>query len=101
MAALLAQSFTTCHTTRYVTPVPQVLPARQTHRNTRPSLTPADTSQVSMALLTQSGTGTVRNMAPLANQVNDRLPLSVSGSGTCQSAFAWSAVSQLPRRTPR
>jgi len=36
MAALLAQSFTTCHTTRSVTPSPQVLPARQTHRNTRP-----------------------------------------------------------------
>jgi len=28
-------------------------------------------------------------------------PLSVSGSGTCQSAFARSVVSQLPRRTPR
>lgn len=56
----LAQSFTTCHTTRSVTPFPHVFPARQTHRKTRPSLPPADTSQESIALLTQSGTGTVR-----------------------------------------
>jgi len=65
MAALLAQSFTTCHTARSVTPSPHVLPARQTHRKTRPSFTPADTSQESMALLTQSGTGTVRMCRPL------------------------------------
>ena len=65
MAALLAQSFTTCHTARSVTPSPQVLPARQTHRSTRPSLNPADASHESMALLTQSGTGTVRTCRAL------------------------------------
>lgn len=37
-----------------------VLPARQTQRNTRPSVTPPDASQESIAFLTQSGTGTVR-----------------------------------------
>ena len=60
MAACLAQSLTTCQTTRSVTPFPHVLPARQTHRERRPSLTPADVSQESIAILTQSGTGTVR-----------------------------------------
>ena len=60
IAALLAQSLTTCQTALSDTPGPQVLPARQTHRNTRPSLRPAETSQESMELLTQSGTGTVR-----------------------------------------
>src|SRR4051812_37658731 len=51
MAAFMAQSFTTCHTTRSVTPAPQILPARQTHRKTRPSLAPADASHESIALL--------------------------------------------------
>jgi hypothetical protein len=60
MAALLANSLTTCHTTRSVTPLAQVLPARQTHRNMRRSLTPADASQEPIAVLTQSGTRTVR-----------------------------------------
>lgn len=45
--------------------ISQVLPARQTHRNTRPSLSPADASHESMALLTQSGTGTVRTCRAL------------------------------------
>ena len=60
MAALLAHSLTTCHTTLSITPFPHVLPARQTHREIRPSLTPPDASQESIAVLTQSGMGTVR-----------------------------------------
>ena len=89
-----------------------------------------------MAFLTQSGTGTVRIMPGLADQIDDGPvvfpPLEMgniqfcrlfpaqtatqedpeqrsialalerySGQGTCQSALAWSAVSQLPSRTPR
>lgn len=65
MPAFLAHSLTTCQTTRSVTPFPQVLPARQTHRKTRPSVTPADTSHESMTFLTQSGTGTVRTCRAL------------------------------------
>ena len=49
----------------------EVLPARQTQRNTRPSVTSADTSQESIALLTQSGTGTGPNMPGLADQIDD------------------------------
>ena len=54
MTALLAQSLMTCHTNLSVTTVPQVFPAQQTHRKTRPPFTPAETSQESMAVLTQS-----------------------------------------------
>jgi hypothetical protein len=38
MAAFWAQSFTMYHTTLSVTPCPQVLPTRQTHRKIRPSV---------------------------------------------------------------
>src|SRR5690348_14881442 len=40
-------------------------------RKTRPSLTPADASRGSMALLTQSGTGTVRMCRALLSISND------------------------------
>ena len=85
IAALLAQSFTTCQTTLSVTPFPQVLPARQTHRNTRPSLTPADASQESSALLTQSGTGTVRTSA-FAGQIHGG-PVIVTSLKMCEVQF--------------
>jgi hypothetical protein len=42
-----------------------VAESRQTHRNTRSSLNPADASHKSMALFTQSGTGTVRTCRAL------------------------------------
>src|SRR3974390_2957406 len=39
--SFLAYCFTTCQTTRFVTPSPQCLPARQTHRNSLPAEIPA------------------------------------------------------------
>ncbi len=125
MAAFLARSFTTCHTTRSVTPSPQVLPARQTHRNTGPSLNSAGapTSRWRFSLSSvqaPSGYGGLcrsnqrwpndprcvadgrRSPQPkrMAGSAWSRLPFSVFGSGTCQRALAWSVVSQLPSRTP-
>jgi hypothetical protein len=38
--------------------------------------------------------------AAIAHTSGDK-PLIEFGSGICQSALAWSALSQLPRRTPR
>jgi hypothetical protein len=86
MAALLAQSFTTCQTTLSVTPFPQVLPARQTHRNTRPSLTPAGASQESIALLTQIWNGHRPNMSAFADQIHDG-PVIVTAVKMCEAQF--------------
>jgi hypothetical protein len=63
--SFLACSFTTCQTTRSVTPPPQCLPARQTHRNSLPAEIPAAATQSSMVLLTHSGTDTARMWPPL------------------------------------
>ena len=61
----LSVLFQTCQTTRSVTPSPQCLPARQTHRNNLPAQIPAAATQRSMVFLTHSGTGTVRMWPPL------------------------------------
>ena len=71
MPALLAQYFTTCHTTRSVTPLPQALPARQTHRNTRPSLMSPDVSQESMRSFDPVRNRNRSNVPALANQIHD------------------------------
>ena len=63
--SFLAYCFTTCQTTRSVTPSPQCLPARQTHRNSLPAEIPAAATHRSMVALTHSGTGTVRIWPPL------------------------------------
>jgi len=65
MPTFFAYSFTTCQTTRSVTPSPQCLPARQTHRNNLPAERAAAATHVSTDALTQSGTGTVRMCPPL------------------------------------
>ena len=62
--SLEAYCYTTCQTRRSVTPLPQCLPARQTHRKTLPAVRPATVLQPLMVAFTQSGTGTVRIYPP-------------------------------------
>jgi hypothetical protein len=85
-----------------VTPFPQVVPARQTHRNKRPSLTPAEASHKSMALLTQSGTGHCPNMPGLADQIDDGPvvfpPLKMGNVQFCRLFPAQPAIQQDPEQ---
>src|SRR6516162_9825890 len=57
--------FAMCHTAFSVIPSPHILPALLTRRNSLPRLTAAAASHSLSALLTQSGTGTVRTWPPL------------------------------------
>src|SRR5215471_1039153 len=65
MPALAAELFTTCQITFSVTPLPQTVPLLVTQRKTLPSVIDAAVNQPSIAVLTQSGTGTVRMWAAL------------------------------------
>src|SRR5690242_17502360 len=66
----LGALLTTCHTTRSVTPSPQVLPARHTRRNTRPSLTPVHEPEID-GTFDPIRNGDCSNVPGLANQIDD------------------------------
>jgi hypothetical protein len=74
--------FTTCQTRRSVTPSPQLLPARQTQRNSLPVSSSEAATQSSTVVLTQHGTGTVAATRLRATElitIPNRLP-SLRGS---------------------
>ena len=92
--SFLAYCFTTCQTNRSVTPSPQCLPARQTHRKSLPAEIAAAASHSSIVVFTQSGTGTVRMWPPLPT----RSTIAQCSSRCCKCLKSRSANSR--RRSP-
>ena len=91
-----AYSFITCQTRRSVTPSPQHLSARQTHRNSLPVCSSAAATQSSMVVLTQHGNGTVRMCPPLPT----RSTIAQCSSRCCRCLKSRSANSRLRRPQP-
>jgi hypothetical protein len=82
-----AYCFTTCQTTRSETPLPQTLPARQTHLNNRPAEMLAEETHRSIAVFTHSGTGTVFHDGVLMEREPYLFKIYQHGSGPVTTAI--------------